>query len=369
MKLLLIGPFPGPINGQTIANQTLYEGLSKKHSVDRIDTLRSENFNKGLKKFSAKEDQGKFKIIKFLKIFKGLFQETRQILNNNYDVIYITPGQSYLGFMRFSSYMLSSIIKKKPYYIHIHGGFFRKMYDSQSNFKKSTIDFFLKRVEGAIVLGDSLKPMFKDLIPEEKVFVCENGVQDEFIASEEEIHGKLKRMKEDPQQRVLFLSNLMEEKGILDLLEASKYFSADKIEFNLAGVIEPNIKTKIEEYLEKYPTKLKYHGLVKGMKKKSLLLNNYIFVLPTYYPNEGQPISILEAYTNGCAVVTTDQGGIKDIFQDKVNGSACKKKDSFSIVKALKEKHHETALSNYYYGVKFFKKIDFIERIEKILRK
>ncbi len=369
MKLLLIGPFPGPINGQTIANQTLYEGLSKKYSVDIIDTLRSENFNKRGKRFSAKKDQGKFEIVKFLKVLKDLFKETKQLLNNNYDVIYITPGQSYLGFMRFSSYMLCSIIKRKPFYIHIHGGFFRKMYDSQSTFKRSSIDFFLRRVDGAIVLGDSLKTMFTGLIPEEKIFICENGVQDEFIATEEEIQDKIERMKKDPQQKVLFLSNLMEEKGILELLEASKSFSADEIEFNLAGVIEPNIKIKVEEYLDKYPVKLKYHGLVKGIKKKNLLLNNYVFVLPTYYSNEGQPISILEAYTNGCAVITTDQGGIKDIFQDRVNGYACKKKDSFSIVKALKEKHHEAALSNYYYGVKFFKKIDFIERVEKILRR
>ena len=35
---------------------------------------------------------------------------------------------------------------------------------------------------------------------------------------------------------------------------------------------------------------------------------------------EGQPISILEAYASGCAVITTGQPGIRDVFTDGVNG-------------------------------------------------
>lgn len=38
-----------------------------------------------------------------------------------------------------------------------------------------------------------------------------------------------------------------------------------------------------------------YHGIVGGEAKRRLLKECYIFALPTRYPNEGQPISILEA--------------------------------------------------------------------------
>ena len=41
--------------------------------------------------------------------------------------------------------------------------------------------------------------------------------------------------------------------------------------------------------------------------------------LPTCL-SEGQPISILEAYAAGCVVITTDRGGIRDVFQDGING-------------------------------------------------
>lgn len=35
--------------------------------------------------------------------------------------------------------------------------------------------------------------------------------------------------------------------------------------------------------------------------------------MPTRYPNEGQPISILEAMGNGMFIITTDHAGIPDI--------------------------------------------------------
>lgn len=42
--------------------------------------------------------------------------------------------------------------------------------------------------------------------------------------------------------------------------------------------------------------------------------------MPTRYPNEGQPISILEAMGNGMFIITTDHAGIPDIVEDGVNG-------------------------------------------------
>ena len=55
-------------------------------------------------------------------------------------------------------------------------------------------------------------------------------------------------------------------------------------------------------------------------QKKELLKKCYIFALPTRYPNEGQPISILEAMGNGMFIITTDHAGIPDIVKDGVNG-------------------------------------------------
>lgn len=61
------------------------------------------------------------------------------------------------------------------------------------------------------------------------------------------------------------------------------------------------------------------------------------FALPTRYPNEGQPISILEAMGNGMFIITTDHAGIPDIVEDGVNGIVMKKCDVKHIYGRLYE--------------------------------
>lgn len=363
-KILLLGPFPvgdKGLNGQTIANQTLYEGLSEIYKVNRINTLKNLEF-------TDKADQGKFKIGKFVKIVSTLINENFNILFTKYDVIYMTPGQSFWGFMRFTPYMLSSFVKNTPCYIHIHGGNFRKMYDKESKLKKKLMSFFIKRMTGIIVLGNSLKNMFNGLIEETKIFVCENGVQDEMVATEEEIEKKMKRIKNSSKRKILYLSNLMKEKGILELLRASEELSEREFEFNLAGAIEPNIKNIVDEYLKKYPNKIYYHGIVSGQDKKKIFLENDIFILPSW--DEGQPISILEAYTTGCYVIADSNiGGIKDIFQDKINGGKCRAKEYNSLIENLNKNKMEIKpyIKNNYFFSKKYSKDYFVKRIIDII--
>ena len=361
-KILMIGPFPGVIHGQSIANQNLYKGFEERYLVSKINTTKDEILEN-------KAEQGKFILNKFSKILKELFIEIKQILTNEYDVIYMTSGQSFLGFMRFFPYMLICIIKSTPYYNHIHGGSFRKMYNSQSRFKQKLLDFFIKKSAGMIVLGESLKSMFEGIIEENKIYVCENGVHDDIVATEDEIKEKIERYKKDTKKRVLYLSNLMEEKGILDLLKASEKFNGDEIEFNLAGAIEPSIKDQVEDYLKKYPKKIKYHGIVRGKQKKKLLLENYIFILPTYYSNEGQPISILEAYATGYAVITDESvGGIRDIFRNGVNGLSIKNRYVEDICNAIRDISEERYFKeNYKKVLKKYTKKNFVKNIEKII--
>ena len=83
---------------------------------------------------------------------------------------------------------------------------------------------------------------------------------------------------------------------------------------------------------------IEYHGVVYGEEKKKLFANAHIFCLPTYYSYyEGQPISILEAYASGCVVITTNHGGICDIFEDGENGFYVEKKSPNSIKVTLEK--------------------------------
>lgn len=331
MKILMVGPFPPPVNGMSLANRMLVSGLeSRAHVVDTIDTKT------GMRRDDVK-NQGR---LSFGKVFRSITPVTRGVwrilLTKKYEVLYLTPSQNANGYLKYVPIMWAARIRKIPYFIHIHGGYFRTMYDGLRGWKKRAVDNSLNGLAGAIVLGPSLRFMFEGLVPDEKIFVCENGIEDEIFATEEEIKQKIERYKIEDAIRIVYLSNLLESKGILDLLEAIRILRSrgKKIHLDAAGAIEPAIEDRVKVYLNDLGDSVTYHGLVQGMKKKELLLNNHIFCLPTYYPNEGQPISILEAMANGCVVVTTDHGGIKDIVNEEY-GVFVEKQNPEAVSKAL----------------------------------
>lgn len=366
MKILMIGPFPGQISGMTIANKMLYEGLLKNNDVTYINTDTD-------KKFADLKSQGKVKITKIIASFKPIIEGVSKIIFGGFDAIYITPAQSYLGFMKYTPFIKAAISKKKPCYIHFHGGFVRQMYDSVDKEKQATLKRYFEMCDGVVVLGESLTTMFHGILDDKKVIVCENGVQEEYLISEKQLEDKINYFKDNNEIRVLYLSNLMKTKGILELLEAGKILKEKNIPFHidLAGAIEEEIKESLDKLLKELDNNVTYHGLVKGEQKKELLRNTNIFCLPTYYPNEGQPISILEAMISGSAVVTTNQGGICDIFEDNINGVLCKveKEDiSESIIKANKD-YEKFARSNYKIAMDNYSSKSFVTRVENFLKK
>lgn len=365
MRILMIGPFPTPVHGMSLANQMLFEGLNDHHSVEVINTITG----KGIGNVS---NMGRFSFLKAFSSTKQIAQGILKILFvRKADIVYITPAQSTVGYLKYTPFMWAARLRKIPCFTHIHGGYFRTMYDGLRGWKKRAVDNSLKGLAGAIVLGPSLRFMFEGLVPDEKIFVCENGVEDEVFASEEEIRQKIERYNTDDTIRVVYLSNLMESKGILDLFEAVKMLRnrGEKIHLDVAGAIEPVIEARVRECLSELGDAVTYHGVVKGKKKKELLLNNYIFCLPSKHPyGEGQPISILEAMANGCAIVTTDHGGIKDIVSEEY-GVFVEKQSPRAIAEAISERlcQENVSLRSWKEANTKYRARKFCERIERIV--
>lgn len=168
------------------------------------------------------------------------------------------------------------------------------------------------------------------MIDDDKIFVVENCVDDQYLLTDQEIEEKMVALENKKILHVLWLSNFIRSKGypfVLEMVKAEKEHvdagGEKRFHFDFAGkFFEDSEKEYFERYikdnkLEEYIT---YHGIVGGDEKRNLLKECYIFALPSRYPNEGQPISILEAMGNGMFIITTDHAGIPDIVEDGVNG-------------------------------------------------
>ena len=312
-KVLIIGPFPDPISGVSIANKVVKELLSADSDflVETINTSYP----------SFDEQIGKFSIKKFL-FYLSLNLSFFKIFKNN--IVYITPGQTFFGVLKYSLFISITSLLKKELIIHVHGNYLGKEYQSLKGFKRVLFYFLVSRFTKGIVLSNSLKHNLTPFLEDKNIFSLPNFAQD-YLYTED------KKLVND-ELRIFYLSNLMKEKGIICLLNALKNLEKNNIIYK--AKIAGNIDQKYSKEILNLFTELKnaeYIGVVNGDDKKNLLEWGNVFVLPTFYKMEGQPISILEAMATKNLVVTTNHAGIPDIFKDKVNGYLVKKNSIKSI--------------------------------------
>ena len=313
ISILLIGPFPEPLSGVSIANQVVNEVLSEdsQFEVDLINTSYSI-FDEEIGKFSFKK--AFFYLTLNLNIFK-IFK---------HKIIYITPGQTFYGILKYGFFIILGSVFRKELIIHVHGNYLGKEYQSLKGFKRVLFYFLVSRFTKGIVLSNSLKHNLTPFLEDKNIFSLPNFAQD-YLYTED------KKLVND-ELRIFYLSNLMKEKGIFCLLNALKNLEKNNIIYK--AKIAGNIDQKYSKEILNLFTELKnaeYIGVVNGDDKKNLLKWGNVFVLPTFYKMEGQPISILEAMATKNLVVTTNHAGIPDIFKDKVNGYLVKKNSIKSI--------------------------------------
>jgi glycosyltransferase involved in cell wall biosynthesis len=121
--------------------------------------------------------------------------------------------------------------------------------------------------------------------------------------------------------QVLFMSRLVREKGALETIEAFATVAAETPGLRLVCAGDGPQRAALQEWVEAHGLngRVTFPGFVRGARKAQLLLDSDLFVFPTRH-GEGCPVSLLEAMASGLAIVTTDAGGIADVFQGGHNG-------------------------------------------------
>lgn len=352
-KVCFIAQFPPPIHGLSKAVDTLYNSdLKEEFEFEKVDITNNK------------------------KIIKNLIS----IMKSKTDLFYFTISQTKGGNLR--DLIILKLLEKthKKCLIHLHGGYYRKLVDEDlPKWQKKANYKAIKKVDGVIVLGESLKYIFEGMIDEEKIYVVPNCVDDEYLLTENEIKEKVKKLKKKESKDVLYLSNFIKEKGYEYVLELAKLEKEefDKIgkrefHFNFAGkFFNEKDRKSFFSYIEENNLKdfVTYYGIVNGDKKKELLKKSDIFILLTTYPKEGQPISILEAMGNGMAIITTNHAGIPDIVKDKENGVMIDKNEiglKELYYEKMKNIEIESILLKNYNEIKKYSQMNYIKNMEKL---
>lgn len=166
--------------------------------------------------------------------------------------------------------------------------------------------------------------------PKQKRFIKGSGVDlNDYTFVHMPSNGKIK---------VIFTGRMIEEKGVLILIEAAEKLRSefeDSVEFLLVGGLYPNPKALTKEDIEarcdgKYISWLGYRTDV-----KDLLASSSIVAFPSFY-REGLPKSLIEANAIGRPIITTNSIGCRDTVEDGVNGFLIPIKDSEALALKLR---------------------------------
>ena len=131
---------------------------------------------------------------------------------------------------------------------------------------------------------------------------------------------------------VLFPARVLIEKGINEFLESAKILARENKswKFYVAGTMnyKKNQNLRIDKIKEK---NIKFFGYYTKINK--LFNKSSIVCLPSY--REGFPKSLIEASASGCAIVTTDVPGCRDVIIPNYNGYLCKPRNTTGLTKTL----------------------------------
>lgn len=318
-KIILVGPLPPPYTGQSVSFKMLIDNLSHrgyKHALVNIN-LPSSKGDASSRWDWVKAGNYTLLLLKYLYLVIGKNKS-----------VYITIAQSRVGFYRDFIMINVARLFNHRIVVHLKGGNYGEFYNQQNRITKKMINYTLERTDCIIVLGTALVKMY-DFNPNlrNRIEVVHNGLPLQEI--------DLSQKNYDGQTKILYLSNLIYSKGYMHVLEAAKLLKQENYDFeimfcgefmpsadDLVPIDKKEMSIEFEEYVVKNNLEehVKYLGSVTGRTKFEVLNHAHVFILPTNYLNEGQPVSIIEAMANGCALISTNYRTIPEMLKENVNG-------------------------------------------------
>lgn len=248
-------------------------------------------------------------------------------------VLHITLGQGIMSFVRIAVWLAPVKLLRHDMKMisSLNGNTFMNW--DRNELKTKFFLYFLKNSESVSVLGNRQKEKLISFgIPDDQIRIIPNACE---LSPVSEAFTKRKHAKD--KITVLHLSLLIESKGFPEYLEAAQLMAESnpdqEIDFVLCGPVSFTSyckrfqtvegKTKwIEEKIQNINAisenvRARWIRGARGKEKEALFRDAQIFVMPTTFPVEAQPLVLLEAMAGGCAIISSGVGEIKSILNSE----------------------------------------------------
>ncbi len=327
MKVCLLGHYPPHIGGVSSHTYQLSQELIKRgdtvivltyphqdiHDIDGVHVETAPTINiKGLRG-----------LIFFLTATLKLISITKKYDVDLIHAHYILPP----GLIA----IIANTITRRKTAVTVHGSDINIL--ASNKFLRSIIKYVLKNTDYVAVVNENIKDKISELNVKElegKIKVTPNAV------NVEKYNPKtgttfIQDMNLNPDKPlILFVGNLVFQKGLKYLLEAKKIL---KTEAQLVIVGDGPLMMELKEVVEKKDIKdVFFTGARYDVNK--IMPAADVFVLPSI--TEGFPITLLEALSTGLPAVATNVGGIPSLITSEV-GLLVEPGDPAALAEALNE--------------------------------
>jgi glycosyltransferase involved in cell wall biosynthesis len=310
---VVVGRFPPPIDGQTMATQRLADLLADAYSVQRANVSPG---TAGFVESAVRLRMGK------VRHYAALRRRLRDTLNaaQGAPVLWTSISPAPLGHLRDRLVVLPAFRQDQPVYAVVHWGNFDRVFRAPAT--AASARRMARRLRGFVFLNEQLAERCASWIPSAQRFVIPNTVDAALCYADAEIAAKQARRRGRTVLRLLFLSNMIPSKGYFDVLDAVHLLHARDVpvEAVFAGGWESDADRKaFEAAVAAYGLthRVTHLGSVSDRARiRALYLDADVFLLPTYYPTEAQPISVIEALSAATPVVTTQHASIPAMVRE-----------------------------------------------------
>ncbi|MDG4718174.1 MULTISPECIES: glycosyltransferase family 4 protein [Thalassospira] len=254
--------------------------------------------------------------------------------------LYISFAPCGAAYYRDCLYVLLAKLFRVPAILHLHGRGLPLM-------RRSPVKFWLqKRVfakQTVVLLGEILRPEITGL--DCNVVIIANCLDEDAFAAP--INPD---WQPETPLRILWLSNLFRAKGLETLLAACQRLKDLGFAFDLtiAGAEGDIRKAELEALITGYGinSNTRYIGAVRAEDRRKLFDQSDLFVFPTNYTNEAQPLVVLEAMAAGVPVITTSIATLPEFVLPDQTGWLCPPNDPDKLALTMIEATRHPANTN-----------------------